>query len=182
VNSNNFSPALPIIVQQKKILQTSDNFRKKIFYLKVDIPLADNFLKERINKKITNQKVIKKILMTVFHNEDADIENITYSTLHSVFHISFQKERFILKINNFSDIHNEAQFLQEQWLNNLLMQSSLSSLPIVYIDVSRYTFPFDFIIMKEAQGKSLHNWKLGKKKEKEIFLNLGKSIAKIHSL
>lgn len=183
VNSNNIFSDHPSIHLQKKYLQTNDNFRKSIFYLKADIPLPDKVLKKRlINKKLINKTVIKKVLNHVFHTSEVSITNIIDSTLHSVYLINFKKEKYVLKINCFSEVYHETQFLQELWINNLLQLNSLPSLPIEYIDVSRDYFPFDFIIMKEATGKLLHDRKLSKKKEREIFSNLGVIIAKIHSL
>lgn len=183
MNSNNFSSIQTTIHVDKKLLQKADNFRKDIFYLKADISLADSIFKKRLNKKnlITN-KVIKEILTKVFFKDNALIESISDSTLHSVYRITFLKEKYILKINNFSDIYPEAQFLQEVRINNLLKENALPFLSIIYVDISRKDFPFDFIIMKEAEGSIVHNRKLDKKKEEAIFSKLGEFIAKIHSL
>jgi len=150
----------------------------RIFFSKADFPYGKHF--ELNLQDIDIQNIFKQKL---------GITPISYipfsrSTLHIVYHISYDSRNFILRINKWSNAYREYNFFIEEWVNKILQNYNLPYVNTICVDVSRIIVPFDYQITEYLEGKTLYElYQLQTHKINPVlFYQFGELTGKIHTV
>jgi aminoglycoside phosphotransferase (APT) family kinase protein len=154
-------------------------FRKKIFFSKTDIPLHLANTRQK-SLRINNTHVIR-IMQHFLHKKVTSIERLHRSSFHSVFKVTADK-KFILRINNLSNLFKETSFLVEAQVAKILVDNKLPVAQIVYTDLSRSIVPLDYQICEVAQGSTLYDQSKRHALSNKTLHIFGATLARIHKI
>ncbi len=155
-----------------------DKFRKNIFHPKADMPVEKSYLERYKKKFILSEKVIKKIFLDKLSLKVQSISPIlTKTSFHSLYVVRAGAKKFVLKVNLLSDVCPGLSFYIDDVVNSFLFERHMPNLPIYIIDPSRYSYPFDYMIMDYLDGESLD-----KTDQKSAFQDLGMNFSEIHKI
>jgi len=149
-----------------------------LFYIKADLDL-DNKLITRL--RIEGQKIgfrnVSQIIVDSLGSKPSKIELISKdNSNHIVFLLNYKNKKYILKMNFLGDYFIDFNLLKEVGLQDYKYVKLISP-KIKTVDVSRDKYSFDYLIEEFIDGISL-----AKIKDEAVFLKLGKTFKKIHSI
>jgi len=164
------------------------NERKSVFYLKADIPVTNNtilrvidgnineigFIKDRLNELST--KILGNNSRRIVYLEDQ-------GTFHYIFElVTPEKQKYIIKTSRGDFPYRAYDFFIDKWAMEELSRYDIPHVNIIDVDVTRSKYPFDYMIMEKAKGKTLFEIRRTEKDYSNCLIDFGKTLAKIHSI
>lgn len=156
--------------------------RASIFFSKSDLSLPTRKHKHTSPLSRSEKNTVTTIVHHLWRQTPNAITILPRSTLHRVFKITVRAKEYILRLNAQPEQYIECQFYIDEWIAKTLRLRHLPTPAIYRVDTSRTICSTDYEVMEAAPGSSLYELSQTRKLTHSILVNLGKFIAKIHSI
>jgi len=170
-------------------LASYDQARKNIFYPKTDIRLDDSFLAVLQDQQEIDLAryfpFIEDLCRSRWGDLPTSISSITIGgTYHLLYHVFYDKQSFIIRLNRLPDQHIDYEFLIDQWAYSLLEKHGLLSAKIIDVDFSRNIIPTDYEIMTYIEGQQLSAFcdRETQYMDPVLLASIGEYVARVHQI
>lgn len=159
------------------------NIKKKIFFLKADVPMKIIKFNQQNKNIMVKKNDIKWLCRKILGWEPIFISKLGIEgTFHTVYEVKFPERRnLIIRTNIIDHSYSGPDFYFDKYITKKLQSIGLPAIAIYYIDITRKLCRFDYQIMKKAAGVPLSTIEDQKEFEKSIEM-LGKFVAKYHQI
>jgi len=123
---------------------------------------------------------IRKLANDFFHKKATRLKAHTPGTYHYLYRILFDSEEYFIKISKFKELRHSL--LLENYVYRTILDPLGLGLTIKAFDISCETYPFPFMILRKAEGICLRQVDMNASGFPDIIENLGKVVARYHSL
>jgi Ser/Thr protein kinase RdoA (MazF antagonist) len=153
-------------------------YEHDIFFSKIDGGYPVGILTPHISE---HEEFIRKIFREKMALDVIKLTEHSRRTLHYVYRVETEKGIYILRINAAGMFYKELQFYVEAWAMQELNRLNIPHVTVNAVDTSRTLVPFDYEILSEVEGVSLHDAPL-EMLTPDIFNQLGKFAAAVHGI
>jgi aminoglycoside phosphotransferase (APT) family kinase protein len=171
---------------EKELRRFVDN-RRRMFYLKTDIPGPDRWLRQftpgqagDVGFTFDEVAVACRSALNRLPRSMAPLKQ--QGTFHRLLRVDLGDEELIMRINRLSHLFRDFQLWVTRWISRTLRDCDLPCVDVLAADATRQHVPFDFEILRPARGQCLRELDDDEPRMLAELASLGETIARLHRI